>query len=65
MTINKMINIIKGKPYKTSTIRIITESILPPIYPAMIPQETPIIKATPVATKPTNKEILAPYKNST
>ena len=38
------------------------ESTLPPAYPAIIPQETPITKATPVATKPTNREILAPYK---
>ena len=49
-----------GSPYKISTILIIIESTLPPIYPATIPHETPIIKATPVATKPTNNEILAP-----
>ena len=28
-----------------------------------MPQLTPITNATPVATKPTNKEILAPYKS--
>ncbi len=28
----------------------------------MIPHETPINKATVVAIKPTNREILAPYK---
>ena len=39
-----------------------TESTFPPAYPAIIPQETPITKATPVATKPTNNESLAPYK---
>ena len=27
-----------------------------------MPQLTPITKATPVATNPTNKETLAPYK---
>ena len=31
-----------------------------PAYPAIIPQETPITRATPVATKPTSNEILAP-----
>ena len=50
---------------RTSTILIITESTFPPAYPAIIPQETPITRATPVATKPTSNEILAPYKNST
>ena len=50
-----------GKPYKTSTILIIIESILPPKYPAIIPHETPMTNATPVATNPTRREILAPY----
>ena len=60
ITINKIIKIMNGSPYKISTILIIIESTLPPIYPAIIPHETPIIKATPVATKPTSNEILAP-----
>ena len=62
ITINKIIKIINGSPYRTSTILIIIESTFPPAYPAIIPHETPITKATPVATKPTSKEILAPYK---
>ena len=45
-----------------STIRIIIESTLPPKNPAIIPQDTPITKATPVATNPTKSETLAPYK---
>ena len=43
-----------------STILIITESTLPPKYPAIIPQDTPITNATPVATNPTNSETRAP-----
>ncbi len=54
--------IINGSPYRTSTILIIIESTLPPKYPATIPQETPITRATPVATKPTKSEIRAQYK---
>ena len=49
-----------GSPYKISTIRIMTESIFPPKNPATIPHETPMTNATPVATKPTRRETLAP-----
>ena len=62
ITINKIIKIINGSPYKISTILIIIESTFPPIYPATIPHVTPITKATPVATNPTRSEILAPYR---
>ena len=56
-----MMKIIKGNPYRISTILIIIESTLPPTYPATIPQDTPITRATPVATNPTSNDILAPY----
>ncbi len=56
-----MIKIIKGMPYKTSTILIIIASTLPPAKPAIVPHKTPITKATMVAKKPTSNEILLPY----
>ena len=37
------------------------ESTLPPKYPAIDPHKTPIVRATNVARKPTNKETRLPY----
>ena len=48
-------------PYKVSTILIMMASVFPPENPAMVPQITPMIKATEVAKKPTIKDILLPY----
>ena len=56
-----MIKMIKGMPYKVSTILIKMASVFPPENPAMVPQITPMIKATEVAKKPTIKDILLPY----
>ena len=56
-----MIKIIKGIPYRISTILIIIASTLPPKKPAIAPQRTPITRATMVAKKPTINEILLPY----
>ena len=36
-------------------------SVFPPENPAMVPQITPMIKATEVAKKPTINDILLPY----
>src|SRR5690554_3434724 len=57
-----MAKIKNGKLKKTSARRIIKTSIRPPKYPAKAPSTRPILKEIDTDTKPTDSEILPPYR---